>query len=308
VGCILEVCEGLAKAHERGIVHRDIKPSNIFLAGNGQKSQRVKILDLGVSMLAAPGSHAELTEITTASTVLGTPAFSSPEQLTSPHDVDARADVWSLGVMLYWLLAGVRPFTGESLPQLCASVFNSTPSRLDELCPHVPPALADVVARCLEKDREKRLPDVLALSRTLTPFARTGETNEIVGSTAPAHIELASGKARAPRTRAIVGGAIALSVLLLAAGLVFGARGGFPSSSPPPSVAASPAELTATPENPPPSTSAAPSPIASEPPALHPHSPPRPRTWAKPAAGGHATAPPAAPSSSAPRGDPGSYR
>jgi serine/threonine-protein kinase len=321
IRCILEVCEGLAAAHGRGIVHRDIKPSNIFLAVDGLGNQTVKILDLGVSMWAAPGSHAELTEITTASTVLGTPAFSSPEQLTSPHDVDARTDVWSLGVILYWLLAGVRPFTGESLPQLCASVFNSTPARLDELCTHVPPALADVVVRCLEKNRDQRFQDVFALSRALAPFGRVGEPHEIAAPRAPARIErpsrpgdpsdavLVTGPARQP-TRAVVGVAIALCVILLAAGLVFGARGRSPSSSNPPSLgpAASRSESTAeVPEKPPAEISAAPSPTASEPLLERPPPRPRPRTWVKPAAGGHVSVPATVPSS-APRGDPGSYR
>jgi serine/threonine-protein kinase len=329
IGCIVEVCEGLAIAHRCGIVHRDVKPSNIFLAVGARGKPTVKILDLGVSMLAAPGSDADLTEITTASTVLGTPAFASPEQLTSPHDVDARADVWSLGVMLYWLVAGVRPFTGESLPQLCASVFNSTPARLDELCPHVPSALAQIVVRCLEKNREQRFSDVLALREALAPFARAGESSAIAAPTAPPTIARSSrpadpsdaavvtDPARGQRTRAAVGVAIASSVLLLAAGLVFGARGGSSPSASPPFLgpAASRAELTAArPETPPLATSgsmASPPPASEAPlerssPSPPPPSRPRPRP-AKPAAGGHVSAPASAPPS-APRDDPGSYR
>jgi eukaryotic-like serine/threonine-protein kinase len=187
VGHLLEASCGLAQAHAQGIVHRDVKPSNLFLAAGQDGRTCVKILDLGISRVGQAGVYD--TQLTTASSVLGTPAYSSPEQLTSPHDVDARADVWSLGVTLYTLVAGTRPFAGDTLPQLCATIFNATPVRLDQVCPDVPRELADVVERCLEKDREQRFADIAALAEALDPFAppeARGTFARVVKSTAVA--------------------------------------------------------------------------------------------------------------------------
>jgi hypothetical protein len=169
VDWILQACEGLAEAHGRGIVHRDLKPANLFLSERADGSVCLKILDFGISKVAAemqddPG-------LTTTGSVLGSPSFASPEQLTHPRSVDARADVWALGVTLYQLLTGARPFEGETLPTLYMRILAEAPLRPDDRRNVVPRALADVVMRCLEKEAALRFADVVALAMALEPFA-----------------------------------------------------------------------------------------------------------------------------------------
>ena len=169
VDWILQACEGLAEAHGRGIVHRDLKPANLFLAERADATTRLKILDFGISKLAVEAE--EDPGLTTTGSVLGSPSYASPEQLTQPRSVDARADIWALGVTLYQLVAGARPFEGETLPTLYMRILAEVPLRPDERAPGVPRALADVVMRCLEKERSGRFADVVALAAALEPFA-----------------------------------------------------------------------------------------------------------------------------------------
>ncbi len=292
---VLETCEGLAAAHARGVIHRDIKPSNVFLVLDGLGGCSVKILDLGISMIKPPDGDVDLTQLTTASVVLGTPAFASPEQLTAPHEVDARTDIWSLGVMLYSMLAGVRPFTGDSLPQLCASVFNATPRRLSEVRGDVPGELADVVARCLEKDRKERFSDVTSLARALQPFARP---LFVAGS----DVAVASPQ---PRRRRALGIASGVALAIVGVTSLLWLRTSHPMPAPSASVPLAPpadsaAEVIRAPTRAPEPAAAVPrdEPTATAPRSSHPKTSPIRRR------------PPAAPvaSTSSPAKDLGSYR
>jgi serine/threonine-protein kinase len=149
----IQVARGLARAHEAGIVHRDIKPANVMLPRYGE----AKILDFGIARLE--GDEVSLTR-TGAS--WGTPAYMSPEHARG-EPVDGRTDVWSLGVMLYEMVAGRRPFGGESLEALVSSILTQEPEPLESVRPDVPPELAQVVDRALAKNPAERYADAAEL-------------------------------------------------------------------------------------------------------------------------------------------------
>jgi serine/threonine protein kinase/Tol biopolymer transport system component len=139
---------GLAKAHRGGIVHRDVKPANLIVTGDGV----VKVLDFGVAKLRGAAS------INVAGSFLGTPAYMSPEQARG-EEVDPRADVWSLGVVLYEMLTGVRPFKGEDdLTAVLRSLLEDRPEPVSRLRPEVPPKLERIVARMLARSPAERYP------------------------------------------------------------------------------------------------------------------------------------------------------
>jgi serine/threonine protein kinase len=150
------IAQGLAAAHAKGITHRDLKPENVMITADG----RVKILDFGLAKLhessQAPDT-ATRTLDTDPSTVLGTVAYMSPEQVRG-QVVDPRSDIFSLGVVLYEMLAGARPFGGATSPDTLAAILNAEPADLPMTERAIPPALERVVRRCLEKQPEQRFP------------------------------------------------------------------------------------------------------------------------------------------------------
>ena len=182
----IQACEGLAEAHARGIVHRDIKPSNLFLTERSPGWRTVKILDFGISKV----SLAQASNITTSlNVVMGTPCYMSPEQFQSAAKVDHRTDIWSLGSTLYEMLAGRPPFE-PSLPLLAIAeeILNKDVTSLHALRPEIPQELSDIIARCMSKDREQRVPSAAALAMALLPFAppRARSTAERAAAMTPA--------------------------------------------------------------------------------------------------------------------------
>ncbi|WP_437662756.1 serine/threonine-protein kinase [Sorangium sp. So ce1182] len=165
---VLQACEALAEAHAAGIVHRDLKPANLFLTRRADGSPCVKVLDFGISKVATGGADPRITD---TKAVMGSPLYMSPEQLKSSRDVDARTDIWSLGVILFELLAGEPPFDGATMPQLCVAIMQGVPRPLAAFRADVPPALEAVVLRCLEKTPERRFHDIGELAEALAPFA-----------------------------------------------------------------------------------------------------------------------------------------
>jgi serine/threonine-protein kinase len=171
VSMVLEAIEALAEAHAHGIVHRDIKPENLFLARGSDGSVTLKVLDFGICKRPSPKSRV----LTLQGKTLGSPHYMAPEQITSPETVDARADIWALGVVLYELLSGYQPFTGETLSSLCAQVVHAEPRKpLRRVNPDVPAALERIVMRCLKKDPAERYASVIELAGALSPFAKGG--------------------------------------------------------------------------------------------------------------------------------------
>jgi serine/threonine protein kinase len=172
VDLVLQAAEALAEAHGLGIVHRDLKPSNLFLTTRPDGTPLVKVLDFGLLKLVnqADGSGSD-EELTATSLVAGSPSYMSPEQIRSLKHVDARTDLWSLGVIFYELLTGQRPFRGEGWAATCVSIALNAPDPMRAFRNDVPEALDALVQRCLEKDLAKRVQNVGELAEGLEPFA-----------------------------------------------------------------------------------------------------------------------------------------
>jgi serine/threonine-protein kinase len=167
VDYILQACEAVAEAHAAGIIHRDIKPENLFVSRGPDGSDVVKVLDFGISKrLKAAGTRS----ITNPASSIGSPLYMSPEQMKSPSNVDARSDVWSIGAVLFELVAGRSPFDADSVPEICAKVLSEPAPSLRDFRPELPEALAAVVMRCLEKEPERRVSSVAQLAIELEPF------------------------------------------------------------------------------------------------------------------------------------------
>jgi tRNA A-37 threonylcarbamoyl transferase component Bud32 len=173
VGLVLQACEALACAHALGVVHRDLKPSNLFLTEGPDGAPLLKVLDFGISKAGdtAPDSQRD---VTTTSDVLGSPGYMSPEQMRATRDVDARSDVWSLGMIVWEMLVGRPMFAGKTFPEICAEVLAGRMVPLGRAAPHVPEGLALVVDRCLALEPQDRFPDVVALAGALAPFGPPG--------------------------------------------------------------------------------------------------------------------------------------
>lgn len=157
------VAEALGAAHARSIVHRDIKPSNVFLLD--ERAEGIKVLDFGIARLA---SH---TRVTRTGMMVGTPGYMAPEQVQNGRAVDARADVFSLGCVLFECLTSTRAFAGEQLVAVLAKVLFTEPLRLRELRPEVPPALERLVTQMLAKDPQARPGDGAAVVGALAALA-----------------------------------------------------------------------------------------------------------------------------------------
>jgi serine/threonine-protein kinase len=170
VDCVLQALEAVGTAHAHGIVHRDLKPANLFLSDG----HTIKVLDFGISKATDPFAEPAMAN-TSTSAILGTPAYMSPEQLRSAKDVDAQADVWSLGVILYELCAGRAPFAGETVGAVFSAILERTPPLLHLVRPDVPRGLSEVVARCIEKEKSRRFSTVGELARALSPYAERAE-------------------------------------------------------------------------------------------------------------------------------------
>src|SRR5260221_4163767 len=166
VDFVIQACEAIAEAHGLGIIHRDLKSSNLFVVRCPDGSERIKVLDFGIAKWAG-GLGADMA-VTRTLTVMGSPVYMSPEQLKSSRNVDARTDVWALGVILYELLTARVPFDGDEIPELYMKISCGPAPPLGRR--DVPDGLEAVIRRCLEKSREKRYKNVAELAKALAPF------------------------------------------------------------------------------------------------------------------------------------------
>ena len=177
---LLQTCEALQCAHDRGVVHRDLKPENVFLVHRRGKAHFVKIVDFGIAKLR----DARRSTTTAAGYLVGTPEYMAPEQCEEGN-VDARTDVYALGVMAFELATGRLPFQGKSVPRLLVSHLRDPPPRPSELAP-VHPALEQAILRALEKDPSARFPSMEAFAAALAaaPF-EVGATTSTATATPP---------------------------------------------------------------------------------------------------------------------------
>jgi serine/threonine protein kinase len=179
----VDLAGALAAAHRAGIIHGDVKPGNILVT----KDNKVKLSDFGIARLA--------TQACGSGRILGTPAYLAPEQIRSEIQ-DQRSDQFSLGIVFYQMLTGVRPFEGASLGEVCGQIMNSEPAPPSIRNPAVPPALDGIIARCLAKDPAARFASCEDLARALYPFARSRpQASASEPQSAPAsdlHIEINS--------------------------------------------------------------------------------------------------------------------
>jgi serine/threonine-protein kinase len=289
VDLMLQACEALAEAHSLGIVHRDIKPANFFITRRADGTLLLKVLDFGISKAPALAD-----KLTATQAVMGTPAYMSPEQMRSSHDVDHRTDIWALGVVLYELLQGAPPFGGDMFSSLVLRVVNDP---LPKLTVHLPGDLDAIVYRCLEKDPARRFQNTAELAQALAKYAQSAtqaaisvqRTRGIVGASAfpsaperslvplasPSTLSHAAGVQVAPRSGrlrwslvALVGAIVAVAATVTAA--VSGGRGD--STTPAARPLAHTAPVENTPAPPPPTRPAPIPPPPTEP--LRPEQPP----------------------------------
>ena len=165
---LTQACAGMDEAHKAGIIHRDLKPQNLFLTKRPDGSPLLKVLDFGISKLNGDVSSVTATQSTT---VMGSPAYMSPEQARSAKHVDARGDIYSMGTILYQLVSGSLPFQAESVAGMLVSIVSEPPIPLRDVAPHVPEAFAEIVMRCLEKKKDDRPQTARELGMLLAPFA-----------------------------------------------------------------------------------------------------------------------------------------
>ena len=173
------IAEGLAAAHDRGIIHRDLKPENVFITTDG----RVKILDFGLAKLVSEGATqhddtAEWGSVSSSGVVVGTAGYMAPEQVRG-QTLDARADIFALGVILYEMLSGTRAFRKSSAVETMNAILVEDPKPLAELVPDASPSLVRIVARCLHKNRDQRYQSARDLAFSLASFSSTSSTEII---------------------------------------------------------------------------------------------------------------------------------
>jgi serine/threonine-protein kinase len=211
-----DVVEALAYAHSRGVIHRDIKPGNILTDGH-----HAMVTDFGVAK--ALGAALPFTGVaghTTSGMAIGTPAYMAPEQLAADPSADHRVDLYAVGLLMYELLAGVSPFNAASPTATMTAQLTRTPESLHRLRGEVPPALADLVARCLAKQPEDRPPDAATVLAALEKI--TGEM--VVTAHRESTGEKAQRSGRGPSWPVLAG---AGAVLALVAGGLWATRAGW---------------------------------------------------------------------------------
>lgn len=170
---VLQASEAVAEAHSIGVIHRDLKPANLFLTHRPDGSPLVKVLDFGISKAINVNDSAlePAPSLTATHSLLGSPAYMSPEQIRRPKSVDIRTDIWSLGSILFELLVKEPPFNADSPLALLAAVVSDPLPNIRDRRPDVSPELAAVIERCLEKKPEHRYQTVAELADALAPFA-----------------------------------------------------------------------------------------------------------------------------------------
>jgi serine/threonine-protein kinase len=186
-----QICSALGAAHEQGIVHRDLKPDNVYLCPREDDPDFVKVLDFGIAKFKEAGGRG----VTRTGMTIGTPHYMAPEQASASKDLDHRADIYSLGVILFHAISGVLPFDDESFPLLMVKVVTHPPPRLSSLVPDLPADVDALVQRMLAKDPSERPQSCAEVRGALAPF-RADPT--AYRASAPPTTEPAGGSGTAP--------------------------------------------------------------------------------------------------------------
>lgn len=174
---VMQACDALAEAHGRGIVHRDLKPANLFLTHREDGSPCIKVLDFGVSKHVPEDGESTDMEMTSNGDIMGSPLYMAPEQMRAAREVDARADIWALGAILYKLLTGRAPFQRATTPEICMAVLGSEMAPLPtSIHAGIPSGLEAVIMRCLCKDVDSRFPRAVDLKAALSPYSERRES------------------------------------------------------------------------------------------------------------------------------------
>lgn len=172
VDCMLQVCQALEQAHANGIIHRDLKPANLFLTRREDGGPHIKVVDFGISKILDPKLMGDgPSEMTLAFTVLGSPRYMAPEQLRNSKDVDGRADLWSLGAVMFQLVTGQPAFAADNNVHASLAVMTTEPPLLRSLAPQASAALEAIINKCLTKDRNGRFQTAAELADALRPLA-----------------------------------------------------------------------------------------------------------------------------------------
>ncbi len=209
------LADAVATAHEKGIIHRDLKPTNIMLTVDG----RVKVLDFGLAKLRPGSSETGAVDVkaetlTKVGLVMGTAPYMSPEQCKG-RKVDHRSDLFSLGVVLYEMATGKRPFTGETSADLVSSILRDSPEIVSELKANLPSRLGRVIRFCLEKDPDRRYQSVKDLRNELDDLQREIAAEGPAAAGRPATVKIPSRGFRVPRLALLAGAAVLLVVALV---------------------------------------------------------------------------------------------
>jgi serine/threonine-protein kinase len=204
---LLQACEAIAEAHALGIVHRDLKPANLFCVRRADGLLAIKVLDFGISKMTAPGTSSADLGMTQGTAAIGSPLYMSPEQIQSSRGVDARTDLWSLGVILFELVTGRLPFEAETVTELAVHIATAPSPSPRSFRADLPEGFERVVMRCLEKDRDRRFQNVAELAVALRDFgpARARSSVDRVLRT----VQASGASQGAPLVRADVGEAYA---------------------------------------------------------------------------------------------------
>lgn len=181
VRLVMQACRGVGVAHRADIVHRDLKPQNLFVLQRGDGSDLVKVLDFGIAKLRRAAEKADFSTMTGAA--MGTPNYMAPEQARSAADVDQRADVYALGVILYEALSANVPHPGESYNQIIVHVLTQPPIRLDSVRGGLPSRLHEIVHRAIATEPSARFSSVESLATALQPYANAWAPEHSLGAT-----------------------------------------------------------------------------------------------------------------------------